>query len=172
MTTSVLVVLCVAVGALGLANTILIFGVIGRLRALQGALHVAPTRDPDLPPLGAKIGKFEVTMSDGATLSESAVQADAAIVGFFSAGCGPCLELREKLLDNPPALPFFAFIDGEPDDADSQKIADKLRTLGPVAIVNDTDAVCRAFKPNGFPTLFRTRNGAIAAVGHQLHDVL
>jgi len=172
MTTSVLVVLCVAVGALGLVNAILIFGVIGRLRVLQGAVVARPTHDPDLPLPGSIVGRFEVTASDGTQLSESLVQGEPAIVGFFSAGCGPCIELREKLLDNPPALPFFAFIDGEPDDVDSQKIADKLRVLGPVAIVHETDPVCRAFKPNGFPTLFRTANGAIAAVGHQLHDVL
>jgi hypothetical protein len=172
MTSSVLAALCVAVGALGLVNLILIFGVIARLRVLQGALSVQPTRDPALPPLGSKIGTFEVTMSDGVHLTDSVVQGDEAIVGFFSAGCGPCVELREKLIDNPPHLPFFAFIDGEPDDLDSLKIADKLRALGPVAIVNETDAVCRAFKPNGFPTLFRTSQGAIAAVGHYLHDVL
>jgi len=172
MTTSVVLAVTCLVGVIGLLNLILIFGVIGRVRVLQEAVQTGVLRDPALPAPGDAVGAFQVTTEDGKPLSEAAVGGDEALVGFFTPGCQPCTDLRAQLLRQPPALPFIAFVEGTSDDPEVQKLTQSLRRLGPVAVTQSGDAVMRAFKPAGFPTLIRTAKGSVAAAGHRLHQVL
>lgn len=172
MTPSLVLAIVGLVGLVGLVNLILIFGVIGRVRVLQEAVQTGVLRDPDLPAPGQAVGAFQVTTEDGTQLSEAAVQGAPALVCFFTPGCQPCADLRAQLLARPPALPMFAFVEGAADDPEVQQITRSLRRLGPVAVTRADDAVTRAFRPTGFPTLIRTLNGSVAAAGHRLSRVL
>jgi hypothetical protein len=172
MTTNLMFAVVGLVGVIGLFNLLLTFGVIGRVRVLQEAVQTGVMRDPGLPSPGDAVGSFEVTTQDGHQLSEAAVQGDPALVCFFMPGCQPCADIRAQLLERPPALPLIAFVEGATDDPEVQKIMQSLRPLGAVANTQAGDAVTRAFKPSGFPTLIRTRKGNVAAAGHRLNQVL
>lgn len=172
MTTNLMFAVVALVGAIGLCNLLLIFGVIGRVRVLQEAVQTGVLRDPDLPAPGDAVGAFQVTAEDGTQLSEDAVQGDPALVCFLTPGCKPCADVRAQLLSQPPALPLIAFVEGASEDPEVQQIIQSLRGLGPVATTRAGDAVTRAFKPAGFPTLIRTLNGSVAAAGHRLSEVL
>ncbi len=172
MTTNLMFAVVALVGVIGLVNVLLIFGVIGRVRVLQEAVQTGILRDPDLPTPGDAVGAFQVTAEDGTELSEAAVQGAAALVCFFTPGCQPCADVRAQLLARPPELPLIAFVEGASDDPEVQQILASLGRLGSVATTRAGDAVTRAFKPNGFPTLFRTSHGSIAAAGHRLSQVL
>lgn len=172
MTTNLMFAVVGLVGVIGLVNLLLIFGVIGRVRVLQEAVQTGVIRDPNLPAPGDPVGAFQVMTQDGTELSEAAVQGASALVCFFMPNCQPCAEVRAQLLERPPGLPLIAFVEGASDDPEVQKIMQSLRGLGPVAATQDGDAVSRAFKPSGFPTLIRTINGSVAAAGHRLNQVL
>lgn len=172
MTTTLLFAVVALVGAIGLLNLLLTFGVIARVRVLQEAVQTGVMRDPALPAPGDAVGAFQITAADGTQLSEAAVQGDPALVCFFMPGCQPCADVRAQLLLQPPALPLIAFVEGAGDDPEVQQIIESLRRLGPVAATQAGDAVTRAFKPAGFPTLIRTMKGSVAAAGHRLHQVL
>jgi hypothetical protein len=172
MTTSFVLAITGLVGAIGVLNLILIFGVIGRVRELQEVVQTGVFRDPELPAAGVAVGAFQVTTEDGQQLSETAVGGEERLVCFFSPRCKPCAELRAQLVRQPPALPLITFVEGASDDPDVRQITENLRGLGPVAIIQPGDEVTRAFKPAGFPTLFRIANGRVASAGHRLHQVL
>lgn len=172
MTTNLMIAVVAVVGAIGLLNLLLTFGVIGRVRVLQEAVQTGVLRDPALPAPGDAVGAFQVTAEDGTQLSEAVVQGDPALVCFFMPGCRPCADVRAQLLSRPPALPLIAFVEGTSEDPEVQQIIQSLRHLGPVATTQAGDTVTRAFKPSGFPTLFRTMDGSIVAAGHRLSEVL
>jgi len=152
----------ILVGVIGLLNLILMFGVIGRVRVLQEAVQTGVLRDPALPAPGDPVGAFQVTTEDGKPVSEAAIGGDEALVCFFTPGCQPCADLRAQLLRQPPALPFIGFVEGSSDDPEVRTITESLRRLGPVAVTQSGDAVMRAFKPAGFPTLIRTARATTA----------
>jgi hypothetical protein len=172
MTTNLMLAVVALVGAIGLVNVLLIFGVIGRVRVLQEVVQTGVLRDPDLPAPGDAVGAFQITAADGTQLSEATVQGESALVCFFTPGCQPCADVRAQLLARPPALPLIAFVEGASDDPEVQQILASLGRLGSVAATQAGDAVTRAFKPSGFPTLIRTMNGSVAAAGHRLSQVL
>ncbi|MEO7734527.1 MAG: hypothetical protein ABIY55_26465 [Kofleriaceae bacterium] len=170
--TNLLLVTCVVVGVIGVLNVILTLGLVGRVRVLQDVVQDGTFPDPDLPKRGAPVGAFAVTASNGKALSDQDLRADTTLVGFFTSGCTPCANLRTELVRSPPALPFIAFVEGDHDDPEIHEMVQTLSRLGRVALTQTGDAVSRAFKPSGFPTLIRTENGAVAAAGHRLRQVL
>jgi thiol-disulfide isomerase/thioredoxin len=172
MTNQLLLAMCVVAGAIGLLNVILTLGLVGRVRLLQEVVQEGTFPDPDLPKPGEPVGSFAVTASDGKPLSSQDLQGDATLVGFFTSGCKPCADLRTELVRTPPGLPFIAFVVGDDDDPEADEIVQTLSRLGSVARTQPDDAVTRAFRPSGFPTLIRTERGAVAASGHRLRQVL
>jgi hypothetical protein len=172
MSTHLMFVVVALAIVIGLFNLVLSFGLIGRVRVLQDAVQAGFLRNPDLPAPGTAVGAFQVTTEDGTQLSEAAIQGDPALICFMTPGCRPCAELRAQLLASPPALRMIAFVEGTREDPEVRQIVDSLRGLGAVATIHEDDAVTRAFKPAGFPTLIRTANGNIAAAGHRLSQVL
>jgi len=172
MTSNLALAVTGLVGLIGVLNLILIFGVISRVRMLQDAVQTGVLRDPALPAPGDPVGAFQVTAQDGALLSDTTIADAEALVCFFTPGCQPCADLRAQLLRQPPALPFFAFIEGASDDPEVQNMTRSLAQLGRVALTRPDDLVTRAFRPAGFPTVFRVANGSVAAAGHRLNQVL
>jgi hypothetical protein len=169
--TTLLIVSCVVVGVIGILNMVLTFGLVSRIRLLQEVVQEGVFRDPDLPQPGQAVGDFSITTAQGTSLSQRDLEGEA-LVGFFTSGCKPCRSLRAELERTPPSLPFIAFVDGDDDDPEVDEIVSSLSRFARVAIVHADDAVTRAFKPTGFPTLIRTENGLVAAAGHRLNHVL
>jgi thiol-disulfide isomerase/thioredoxin len=170
--TSVLLISCIVIGAVGAFNVFLTFGLVSRVRALQEAVQEGVFVDTNLPQPGQRIGEFSITTLAGKTISERDLAGTETLVGFFTSGCKPCKNLRAELERTPPALPFIAFVDGDDDDPEVDEIVASLARFARVAVVHADDAVTRAFKPTGFPTLIRTDNGLVAAAGHRLRQVM
>lgn len=51
-------------------------------------------------------------------------------------------------------------------------MGERLSSIARVAYAGASDAVKRAFRTNGYPTLLRVENGQVAAAGYRLKDVL
>lgn len=170
--TQLLVVVVAVVGALAVLNLLLSLALIRRVRVLQEAVAQTPRRDPALPRAGESIGPFQVTTPEGEHLSDEALKRGVSLVGFFTPHCLPCATVRSQLLESPPAIPLLCFVEGSPSDPDSSALAASLKRVARVVFTEENDALHRAFKPAGYPTLIRVENGAVAASGHALADVL
>jgi hypothetical protein len=67
---------------------------------------------------------------------------------------------------------MVAFIRAEADEASAAAMCDALARFARVAYAGAEDAVSRAFRTAGYPTLLRIESGVVAAAGHRLSDVL
>ena len=164
MLSTVVTVLAVAVGL----HLLLTFSLIARVRTLQDML--AGTRG--LPQPGTPVGSFEAATPEGEKLTDALLRGGTTLVGFFAPGCGPCEKARTELVASPPGLPVLAFVDGTDADPDARTLVASLGQVARVAYAASGDDVYRAFRPVGFPSLFRIENGQVAAAGHRLGDVL
>lgn len=158
-----LVSVVVLVGAIGLLNLLLTYGVIRRLRE-HTALLAGPPADlgPAAPPIGRTVGPFRATTTTGRTLSTVDLT-EGTVVGFFKTGCQPCAERLPQFVDyargHDAPERFVAVLVGEPSE-----LAEMVRQLTPVAQVVLTQRgseVLQAFEVNGFPTLVRLGTGPV-----------
>lgn len=154
-------------------NMLLTFALVGRIRLIQETVAAggAP-RDPDLLAPGESIQPFEAITRTGDRLTEANLAVGATLIGFFTPNCKPCEESRSQLLGSPPRLPLIAFVESTGDDDDAAAIAASLSAIARVAYTLDNDSVRRAFRPTSYPTFVRVENGAVAASGHKLREVL
>src|SRR4051794_27751864 len=136
MITSTLAVLLVVVGALAVANLLLTFGVIRRLREHTEQLAERPAggRRELVIGVGAAPDDF-VAMTTAAEPVSRASIAGGQLVGFFTPGCAPCEELAPRFLDRAMTTPggrerVLAVVAAEPGEA-----ADMVRQFEPVAKV-------------------------------------
>jgi thiol-disulfide isomerase/thioredoxin len=136
MITSALVAALAVVGALTVANLLLTFGVIRRLRehAEQLAERPAGGSREMLIGVGAAPDDF-VAMTTAAEPVSRASIAGGQLVGFFTPGCAPCEELAPRFLDRAMTTPggrerVLAVVVAEPEEA-----ADTVRLFEPVAKV-------------------------------------
>ncbi|MFF1615193.1 TlpA family protein disulfide reductase [Amycolatopsis sp. NPDC058278] len=120
---------------------------------------------PALPAVGTEIGAFEVTDTDGRTVTDH--ELDDVLVAFLSPTCAPCRRIAGKLTE-----PTVAFV---LDGGDRDKAVEYAAGLGSavrVAFVGDRSPVSAAFNAGDVtPTLIRVRDGRIAAAGHDLDAV-
>jgi hypothetical protein len=163
--------LCIPVASLavGLTNLLLIFGLTGRLRALEG---IARQRSvpPQLPQHGHVVLPFEVESTTGTIVSAAALSEHGrALVCFVTTGCSKCKAVEEQLVSRPPPLPVVSFIYG--DLAEARTLAAHLGQVGPVAIF-ESHLITQAFGAVSFPTLVRLEHGVVAAAGRTLEDVV
>lgn len=154
-------------------NLLLTFALIGRLRTLQETVaNSVPARDPALPKPGEVVGRFETTTTEGEPLTDNALREGKTLVGFFTPGCRPCANVRQLLITSPPDIPLLAFVEGTPEDPEAQALGKSLSQVARVAFLTEGDAVTRAIKQAGYPTLVLVERGVVAASGHWLHEVL
>ncbi|MFG2039138.1 TlpA family protein disulfide reductase [Dactylosporangium sp. NPDC048998] len=160
-----LVSVVVLVGAVGLLNLVLTYGVIRRLREHTALLAGPPAGGGSpWPEVGKKVGAFTATTTTGRPLSTADLPEGAA-VGFFRTGCQPCTERMPRFAEYAQAHDaperFVAVLVGEPEE-----LAEEIRLLTPLAQVvltqRDSD-VLKAFDVSGFPTLVRLGAGQVIA---------
>jgi thiol-disulfide isomerase/thioredoxin len=154
MTTLIAAVVLLAL--LCLANLVLTYGVIRRLRehtALLSQSAGGPPPDLILGP-GSTVGPFTATTVDGAVVDGDDLAA-GTLVSFFSPGCGACAtQLPEfvQLAGNHPGGQdgVLAVVVGE--EAES---AEQLAALAPVArvvLAQPGHEIETAFRVQGFPS--------------------
>ncbi|MBK7859998.1 MAG: hypothetical protein IPJ65_15520 [Archangiaceae bacterium] len=149
-------------------NLALTLGVLARLRAVQQRLD-NQTLDPTLVARGTHIGAFRATTVGGTALSEQTlVDLGQVLVGFFSPGCGPCVQLKEQLAANPPKLPMIAVIDGAPDSPAVREYGRVFEKFAQVTFGGPDAAISKAFQASSYPTLVRLRGAVVAASGNTL----
>lgn len=165
-------VLVVALGITTVANTLLTFAVIRRLREIEA--RRAGGDDP-LPAVGTRVGEFSARTVSGEHVDQSDVASGEALVGFFLEGCGPCAKLIETLVEAPADLamldPLF-FVTGDAASEETREIAAKLRPLGRVALVGKGPDVGEAFGGiTSYPALLGVRDGVVTRTGRTLESV-
>ena len=170
-----LAVAVILVGVLGLANLVLVYGVIRRLRALESRIASAGTPDatgPMVPQPGRRIDTFRAVTVDGQTLGVDDLTGSQTLVAFLSAGCGSCDQVLAELGAVCDGTPTLVFVHREQGDAaaEVERITNAAQAVGRVAVVG-YDEVSGAFGVTAFPTVLRVGDGVIQAAGHALHDL-
>jgi len=169
------IVLCAIAAAVAVLNLMLVFALIGRVRALQEtvAAQGAAVVDRSLPRPGRRVGAFEVSTTRGDRITQDSLRDEAMLVGFFITGCTSCEGIRSQLLADPPALPLLTFIHANGDAEAARAIGEALAPVASVAYFDDrNDTVGEAFGTVRYPTLLRIEGGVVAASGRNIEDVL
>jgi hypothetical protein len=163
------IVLSSILALIAASTLVLVLALSSRLHVLQRAVDKA--RGTNLPIPGRAILPFEVAEPDGARVTADSVRTGAMLVGFFRAGCTSCDKVKAQLLDEPPRIPLLAFVYGDASSDDTREVGSALAPIARVVYFED-NAVNRAFGAFGFPAPLRIENGAVAASGRKLHDVV
>ncbi|TDE27161.1 redoxin domain-containing protein [Nonomuraea mesophila] len=167
---SYLIAAVVLVGLLGLANLLLLIGVIRRLRMTQDASQLPPE---GLQP-GETIPDFTATATDGEPVSAAYLRGNA-LIGFLSPGCGPCRELLPEFVKEAgrSSGPVLAVVVATPQDDPAMDIK-RLEKVARVVTEAPHGPVQQVFKVSGYPTVLTTdATGTVvfsdAALPHQVH---
>ncbi len=149
----------VLVGALGVLNLLLTFGVVRRLRADAGNTAPPARFEPPMASVGTSVGQSGPDWH-GETL-----------VGFFAPGCAPCEEQIPEFVAHAPRWQRALAVVFDP----AGEGAEHVRELGRVArvvIEGDTgDALQKAFQVKGFPSFCLVRDGVVVSVGVRAADL-
>lgn len=148
----------VLVGALGVLNLLLTFGVVRRLRADTG-MTAQPRFEAPMASVGTSVRGGGVDWSG------------EALVGFFAPGCAPCEEQVPEFVEHAPRWERAVAVVFDP----AGEGAEHVRELGRVArvvIESDTgDALQKAFQVKGFPGFCVVRDGVVVSVGGRIADL-
>lgn len=152
------------------ANLVLLFAVIRRLRMLETGGPVMSA----LPSPGMRIAKFHVTDADGRQLGDSDFTGGPHLVAFVMTSCDPCHAVLSALRTDPrfdPARTFIV-IAGESGHEGTQQVIELTHGLGRIAVVDHDGPVAAAFGGvDAFPALVSVRDGRVVASGRSLDDV-
>jgi thiol-disulfide isomerase/thioredoxin len=166
--TAVIVVLA----CLCLVNFMMTLALAKRLRALVEVVNNnGIQRDPNLPTPGDKARPFESRTIDGELVSDAILKEGTALVGFFAPGCTKCVNVRAELLENPPSIPMYAFVDATNGEAEALEIARSLRPIAKAAVTRAGDPATLAFRDAGYPTLLKVVHGKVTASGHSPREI-
>lgn len=152
------------------ANLILLFAVIRRLRTIEAGLP-----EPSAPPRpGTSITGFHVTDTNGGPVCDADLAGGPHLVAFVMPGCDPC----HAVLSSLPADKRFGpartlvFVVGEPGEAAMRPVLDLTGGFGRTAIVEPGGSVTVAFGGvDWFPTLLSVSDGRVVSSGRSLDDV-
>lgn len=166
--------LAVAVGLLAvltLLNLFVLLGVVRRLRTMAAADHDA---QPELlPTLGAPVGAFSVTSTDGVAVTDADLASGRSVVLLLSPSCLPCQGTATSLAgrrDLPERL--FVLLRSDSDDPELVAMLATLHGVGTVATYDDAAGIEDAFGSRGFPTAMSIEDGIIVAASYKYADVL
>jgi hypothetical protein len=167
--------LAVAVGlltVLTLLNLFILLGVVRRLRTMAKDQEAAS--QPDLPEIGAPVGAFAVTATDGTVITEADLASGESMVLMLSPSCKPCKETAAKLAEDRTGLPERTYVLLRADE-DEPGLADMLTLLtgvGTIARYDGTAGVELAFGSKAYPTTARVADGIVVAASTQYAEVL
>jgi hypothetical protein len=167
--------LAVVVGlltVLTLLNLFVLLGVIRRLRTMAAA-----TADPMpeiLPTIGARVGSFALTSTDGAAVTDADLAGGQSVVLLMSPSCTPCQDTATRLAEHRDELPdrTLILLRAEPDDPDLDSMLATLAGVGTIATFDDAAGLEDVFGSRGYPTAMRIEDGVIAAASHKYAEVL
>lgn len=158
----------VLVGALGVVNLLLTFGIIRRLRQDAG------TGDR---PIGATPGRLVAPAAPvGTEIQGTDLRWDGeTLVGFFLPGCDPCEEQLPEFVTHAAKWQRVVAVVMDPSGGVSGEAAEALRRLRPVADVvvekSPDDALHKAFKVSGYPVFCTVRDGVVSSVSGRAADL-
>jgi thiol-disulfide isomerase/thioredoxin len=151
---SYLIAAGVVVGVLCLLNLLLTYGVIRRLREHTELLAQRPAGMPDIiAGAGSMVGAFTATTVEGDQLTADDLE-PGTMVGFFSPGCGACVEQLPKFVDAAAAHPggqdrVLAVVIGTQEDTAEQVAA--LSPKARVVVATGGAEIEKAFAVQGYP---------------------
>jgi thiol-disulfide isomerase/thioredoxin len=132
------------------------------------------------PPVGALIGEFAATTTDGEPMSRAQLM-DVTVVAFFSPGCAPCREklpvfvadALERGRDRERLLAVISGTGGaETSPGEATEMAHELSRVARVVLDADW-AVAKAFHVNSFPGVCVVDSaGTVLASGPDLDQAL
>jgi thiol-disulfide isomerase/thioredoxin len=151
---SYLIATVVVMGVLCVLNLLLTYGVIRRLREHTELLAQRPADLPDIVAgAGSTVGRYTATTVDGDALVADDL-ATGTLVGFFSPGCGACVEQLPRFVDAAAAHPggqdrVLAVVVGGEED-----VAEQVAALSPkarVVVAEHGSEIEKAFGVTGYP---------------------
>jgi len=142
------------VGLVALLNLLLTMGVIRRLRDHTTQLaRVAVHAEDAILPAGSRVGDFEVTTTDGESVSADGL-AGRTLVGFFSPGCPACERLLPAFTAYAASVPggrqrVLAVVVGDSDEVSGH--VETMRGYARVVRAGHDAEVLVAFGVRAFP---------------------
>lgn len=172
-----LAIALVIVGAIGLLNLLLTFGVIRRLREHTRLLdRKLVAGDVPLTPsvlaTGSAVSSFDTTTVNGDVLTTASL-GDEALVGFFSPTCGPCKAQLPAFLDTARQLSrSVAVVAVVIDETGGDDMARRLTEVARVVIEPQEGSVISAFQVTAFPSFVYVSKGVVTATGNAVAEVV
>ena len=165
-----LIAAVVLVGALGLLNLVLSFGIIRRLREQAAIGHHDPAPDAGEKPWMAlqqqQVRPFAVETADGVRIDRDALP-DRLLVAFLSATCDACAQRLPRFREVAGRLPrsqVLAIAVGPLEE--TVALRTELAEFAQVAAEEDLGPVAAAFSVEGYPAfLMLDSAGVVLASG-------
>ncbi|RJL35968.1 TlpA disulfide reductase family protein [Bailinhaonella thermotolerans] len=160
------------IGALCLANLLLTFGVIRRLRehserlARPGAGQGA--QGPPVLRPGDRVDHFAATTTEGLPVDRDRLP-ERTLVGLFMTGCWPCQEMlpefadyaRNTVGDRDRVLAVVAAL----DPAHLEDYEKELAGVAHIVVDEDQGPLVQAFRATGFPAVYLLDPGGVVVAG-------
>jgi thiol-disulfide isomerase/thioredoxin len=147
----------VLVGALCLLDLLLTFGVIRRLREQNETLRQVREQqageEPIALPAGSAIGPFIATAVSGTQLSDTGLDGERLLVGFFSPGCDPCKERMPEFIEYATRFDGRVVAVAADGVGDTGDMVARLGEVAEVVLEVDGGPVHAAFGAKGYPAL-------------------
>jgi thiol-disulfide isomerase/thioredoxin len=164
------------VGVVALANLMLTYGVIRRLRAHDTALaglSPAGQSDRDALPVGSALPEFTAVTTDGLEV-DSGWLLSGTVVAFLSPDCRPCQEQLPLFVRYAAGWPggprrVLAVVVGRAEQAGQiERVVGELAGVAHVVVASADTPVVDAFRATAFPTFLVIDDGLVAASGHRV----
>ncbi|MFC4020188.1 TlpA disulfide reductase family protein [Micromonospora sp. GCM10011542] len=142
------------VGVIAIVNLLLTFAVIRRLRELPppSAHSDGPDFAGSVPGVGERPDPFRALDLDGSAVDSTAEP--PALIGFFSTGCGACVEQLPTFVRQAAATPggrprILAVVNGDGPQVDA--FVRDLTPVSRVVVETDQGPITSAFRIEAFP---------------------
>ena len=156
----------VIVGVLCVLNLLLVYGVVRRLREHAELLSQRSLGTPDLIiGAGLTVGSFAATTVEGDVLAAVDL-APGTIVGFFSPGCGACVDALPRFAEVAATHPggpdrVLAVVIG-PEEKSREQVA-ALALVARVVAAERGHEIEAAFQVRGYPAFAVIGDGGLVA---------
>jgi thiol-disulfide isomerase/thioredoxin len=169
----------VLIGVLAVANLLLTYGVIRRLRVHTTEISSLRRQGNDIgddvaAPAGTAVARFAATDEQGRSIGAE-VLTGRWLVGFFAPNCMPCKErlpefVRLAAQRQGGQEGVLAVVVASP--AESGEVVGQLRPVARVVVEEHEGAVQKAFGVKGFPAFVRVDDGRVVASDFNLASVV
>ncbi|MBG0821548.1 redoxin domain-containing protein [Planomonospora sp. ID91781] len=156
----------VLVGLLCSANTVLLLGVVRRLREHENRLPPPAEPSLGLPALGSALPSFASVTTAGEPVTSANLPLPA-VVAFFDVACEPCRDKAPRFareLSDHPGLNALAVVIGE-----AGAMSATLEAACRVVVEPSDGTLVRAFGVRGFPAMcLLDERGVVVQAGQDL----